>query len=132
MEFELKSECGYEITFHSKKYDENGWLSYYSVTLTAPTMSATIQVDNAPYSASPVDLFEKIANEWQGWKGEKTWHSLDGEFDLRATSDLTGHITLVASVYAGSFPPCSKMVSELEIESGQLDKYIKHAEEFFK
>ena len=132
MEFEIKSDRGYGIIFHSQEHDENGWLAYYSVTLVAPTMSATIQVDNAPYGISPVGLFEQMAIEWQGWKGEKTWGSLEGEFDLTATSDSTGHITLVASVYSGTFPPSSKMVSEFEIELGQLEKYKKYAVEFFK
>jgi len=132
MEFELKSDRGYGITFHSQEHDKNGWLAYYSVTLTAPTMSATIQIDNAPYGISPAGLFEQIANEWQGWNGEKAWGSLEGEFDLTTTSDSTGHITFVASVYSGSFSPCSKMVSEFEIESGQLEKYKKYAAEFFK
>ena len=132
MEFELKSEQGYGISFHSQEHDEKGWLSYYCVTLTAPTMSATIKVDNAPYGTPPTGLFEQMANEWQGWKGEKSWGSLEGEFDLKATSDSTGHITLVASLYSGSFPPCSKMVSEFEIESGQLEKHKNYASEFFK
>lgn len=125
MEFEIKSEGGYGITFHSQEHDENGWLSYYSVKLIAPTMSAIVQVDNAPYGISPVGLFEQIANEWQGWKGKKTWGSLEGEFDLTATSDSTGHITLVVSLYSGTFSPCSKMVSEFEIESGQLENHKK-------
>lgn len=132
MEFEIKSDKGYGITFHSQEHDKNGWLAYYSVSLVAPTMRATIQVDNAPYGTTPADIFEQIANEWKGWEGDKTWGSLEGEFDLSATSDSTGHISLVATVYSGTFPPSSKMVSEFIIESGQLEKYKKNAETFFK
>ena len=128
----LKGDRGYSILFHSPERDKKGWLAYYSVTFTAPDMNATIKVDNAPVGISPRELFEKMANEWQGWKGEKDWGSLEGEFDLSATSDSKGHITLVASIRSGYIPPCSKTVIELILEAGQLEMIKKHANEFFE
>jgi len=127
----LKEDKGYSILFHSPERDKKGWLASYSVTCTAPNMNATIKVDNAPVGISPTKLFEEMASEWQGWKGEKNWGSLEGEFDISATSDSTGHITLVASVRSGHLPPCSKTITELILEAGQLENLNKHAKEFF-
>ena len=95
-------------------------------------MKATVQVDNSPYGISSIGLFEEMAIEWRGWDREKSWGSLEGEFDLTETSDSTGHVTLLASVYSRTFPPCAKMICEFYIESGQLDKLNKQALEFFK
>lgn len=132
MEFEIKSECGYSLLFHSQVYSSSGWLDYYSVTINAPAMQATIQVDNAPYGTSPASFFEHIANEWRGWKGEKTWGALEGEFELSATADSTGHVTLTAVVYSGTCSSCSKMQSEFEIEAGQFEKIKLQSLKFFK
>lgn len=131
-EFLLKGDRGYSIRFHSPERDKKGWLSYYSITFTAPDMSATIKVDNAPVGISPTELFEKMAIEWQGWKGEKDWGSLEGELDLSATSDSKGHITLVSTIRSGYIPPCSKIVVEFILEAGELEKIKKHAKSFFE
>lgn len=94
-------------------------------------MEGVVQVDNAPYGASPVSLFEQVANEWKGWSGEKTWTSLEGEFDLAATSDSMGHITLMASIRSGYIPPESRLSLEFEIEAGQTEQCFRRAKEFF-
>ena len=132
MEYELKSDRGYSLLFHSQERDTDGWLSFYSVTITAPNFKGTIQVDNSPYGITPAELFVEIAKDWKGFNGEKSWGSLEGEFDIEAKSDSTGHIIITASINTGFFPPCSKMVSEFEIEAGQLESISNQMNEFFK
>ena len=124
MELEIRGDQGYVILFHSQHHDKDGQLAYYSVTLTAPTMNAIIKVDNtpAPYGISPTSMFERMAKEWTGWEGEKSWGQPEREFDLTATADYTGHVTLTSSIYSGKFLPCAKMIIEFEIESGQLEQ----------
>jgi len=65
--------------------------------------------------------FASMASEWQGWKGEKTWATLEGEFELKATVDSTGHVRLAYFLR----PPYTDFHWELrgaiEIEVGQLE-----------
>ena len=103
MDFEIKSDNEYRILFSERSHDSKGWLTQYTVTLYSPNMSGTVRVDNSPYGQSPLQLFQSIENEWKGWKGEKSWGSFEGEFDLSATSDSTGHITLKASLFSVSY-----------------------------
>ena len=132
MDFEIKSDNEYRILFSERSHDSKGWLTQYTVTLYSPNMSGTVRVDNSPYGESPLQLFQSIENEWKGWKGEKSWWSFEGEFDLSATSDSTGHITLKASLFSGYGVPSSRLQTELQVESGQLDQIAKTAREFFE
>jgi hypothetical protein len=131
MDFEINSHRGYRILFHSQVFDRKGLLTHYSVTLETPHMEGTVQVDNSPYGPSPVGLFEQIANEWKGWKGEISWGSLEGELDLVATSDSTGHVTFAASIRSGYIPPEARLSVEFIVEAGQMDRHHKQAKEFF-
>jgi len=132
MDFEIKGDKEYSIVFGDRSYDCKGWLTHYTVRLYSPNMNGTVRVENSPYGNSPVDLFKSIENEWRGWEGEKSWGSLEGEFDLSAHSDNTGHITLTARIFSGHYVPSSRLETELIIESGQSDIIAKQAEEFFK
>jgi len=132
MELEVKGSQGYKMLFHSREHDKNKWLSYYSVTLIAPSMEATVRVDNAPYGVSPVNLFSEISEQWKGWEGEKSWGSLEGEFNLSVKNDSVGHVIFFTSVQTEAYPQNSKMVIEFEVELGQLEYLKKQAVEFFK
>ena len=129
MEFEIKSERGYSILFHTQEHNKNQLLDYYSVTLTTPSMSATVRIDNAPAGVTPIEFFEKISN---GGRGEKAWASLEREFELSAASDSTGHTTIIARVYSGFSSPSAAMSIGFQIEASQLKKIQKKASEFFK
>ena len=132
MNFEIKSDNEYRIVFSDRSYDSEGWLTHYTVSLYSPHMSGAVRVENSPYGVSPEKLFKSIENEWRGWKGEKSWGSLEGEFDLCAVSDSTGHITLTARIFSGLSVPSSRLETELNIESGRSDIIAKQAAEFFK
>jgi hypothetical protein len=66
--------------------------------------------------------FHDIATHWRGWKGEKKWGTLEGEFELSATADSTGHVRLAYSLR----PPYTgfhwALNGALELEAGQLDR----------
>ena len=131
MDFKIYSEQGYGIVFSSREFDGAGMVSHYSVDLAAPTMSGAARVYNGPYGVSPDDLFQSIYREWRGWKGEKSWGSLEGEFDLVAVSDSTGHIAMTARIHTGYGSPSSNMQIEFIIESGQAERLAKQAKAFF-
>ena len=131
MDFEIKSHKEYGIVFSERAYDKKGWLTDYLVSLYSPNMSGAIRVDNAPYGQSPLKLFESIEKEWKGWQGEKSWGSLEGEFNISAISDKTGHITLKARIASGHYVPSARLETELIVEAGQVEGILKKAKAFF-
>ena len=131
MEFKIVDDRGYELVFHTREISKQNWIEFYSVTLASPQMKGTMKVDNAPYGESPVHLLQSIEREWKGWSGEKGWGSLEGEFNLSATSDKTGHIFLNARIHSGFAPPSSCLELELIVESGQMANIVKEAQVFF-
>jgi hypothetical protein len=79
----------------------------------------------------PTKLFVDIAREWSGWKGEKKWGALEGEYNLSATCDSLGHITLKVGMMPNAYPPVWSAIVSLVIEAGQLDKLAREVETFF-
>lgn len=131
MIFDIKSEQGYRIVFADRRFDPKNWLINYTVSLFSPGMEGTVRVYNPPFAHSPLALFKSMETQWSGWRGEKSWGSLEGEFDLSAESDSTGHIVLRARIFAGHSPPSSRLDTEIIVEAGQLAFIAKQAEKFF-
>ena len=67
------------------------------------------------------DYFQDIATCWRGWEGEKRWATLEGELELTATADKTGHIRLAIFLRAPYTGYHWELRSALELEAGQLD-----------
>jgi len=130
-ELVINSEREVKLTFHSRRFNSEGWLEMYCITAKARNFKATIDVENPPYGMSPAEFFENIANEWTGWKGTKEWGAIEGEYNLSATSDSTGHITLDAELNRNSFSPGWSGKLSLMIEAGQLEQLAHDARVFF-
>lgn len=127
----LKGEKEISVSFHSPEVNTEGWLEKYSVTISARSMAATVQVENAPYGTNPVDFFERVSNEWQGWNGEKDWASIEGEFSLAAKSDSTGHIEVTTRLEPSFYAPCWSSEVTLVVEAGQLEPLYRKFKAFF-
>ncbi|WP_019142744.1 DUF6228 family protein [Noviherbaspirillum massiliense] len=130
-EFVIKSEKEVTLTFHSRRFNFDGWLDTYSVSAKARNFNALIEVENPPYGLSPAGFFGGLANEWSGWKGEKGWGAIEGEYNLLATSDSLGHITLVAELNLNDVVPGWSGSVSLIVEAGQLEQLAHDAKEFF-
>lgn len=129
-EFVIKSE-GRSVTFHSRSFSSDGWLSSYVLTGEGPGFSGEIEVVNLPYGTSPAALLKEVAEEWSGWKGEKNWGAIEGEFYLSATCDSLGHVTFVIALNPNGFHPSWSASLSLAVEAGQLEELSKDAALFF-
>jgi hypothetical protein len=129
----LRSESGVEATFHSREYEPDGWLRLFSVDLIAANFHAATTVENPGYGHPPSQLFGELASSWRGWQGVKTWLSLEGELEIQATSDSTGHVTLLFKVpaYAAGGLSWSAQCSVV-VEAGQLERVAQESHEFFR
>jgi Family of unknown function (DUF6228) len=62
-----------------------------------------------------------MARDWRGWPGCKEWRDLDNALSLTATSDSTGHGTLLIEMHSDIFE-CTSLVSNLILEAGSLGR----------
>jgi len=75
------------------------------------------------------DFFGGLATEWKGWKGGREWRALEGELNLKAKSDRTGHVYLSVELCDGA-PPRWQLNATLVLEAGQLDRLAASGREF--
>ena len=88
-------------------------------------------VETSTYVSGPPSLlFSDIAKNWRGWKGEKTWSAIDGEFALKASSNLTGSVRVIIEMVqmSGDF----QLVATLGLEAGQLEAISKRVSVLFQ
>lgn len=73
-------------------------------------------------------FFTSLANDWRGGQDERTWTTLEGEFELTATSDALGHVRLAYFIR----PPHTgfnwELRGVLELEAGQLESLALDAQ----
>ena len=108
----------------------------FTAALDSPTLSTEVRV-YAPRDLEAADvagligLFKKMSENWKGWKGELTWASLEGEFEIAATSDSLGHTTLSLTFREHDGPmPWSTSV-DFVLESMQVEKAYKGIAQLF-
>jgi hypothetical protein len=80
-------------------------------------------------SGGLADFFAGLAAEWRGWRGRRTWSSLEDELTLAAESDRTGHVYLRVHLHDGS-PARWTVEAELVLEAGQLEQLASEARTF--
>jgi Family of unknown function (DUF6228) len=126
----IGSDPSMQVNFHSRVYADDGWLYSYVVELSARDFRASVRVENPGFGHPPTQLFQELVPYWTGWKGQKSWRSLEGELEIDATCDLTGHITLLISIPANGHTLWSAQAGVL-IEAGQLEAVARSADIFF-
>ena len=101
----------------------------FAAELTSPSFSGRV-VASTYHSGAPSLLFESIAPDWCGWSGFKEWAALGDDLRLRATSDLTGHVSLsvIMRVYDGEE---WRLQGWLTLEAGQLGMLSGSVRRFF-
>ena len=101
---------------------------YFTVTLRANGLDATVRVSSY-LSDGFAMFFADLAADWRGWQGAREWSSLEGECELRAESDRTGHVTLsVRAQYRQS--EVWAVEGSVVLEAGQLDAIAAAAKKF--
>ena len=121
--FRIKSS-GDETVVELRPYDQE----YFLASLTGRGINAQARVGK--YMAEPfANLFEYLSTNWKGWKGERAWESLEGEFRLGATADLTGHTRINIHLHDGA-PARWEVNTFVEVEAGQLERLAQDAREF--
>ena len=104
----------------------------WQATLSLPGLSARAEVDAFAYDAEHTlgVLFRRLADDWRGWAGERTWSSLEGDFDIAATHDGLGHVALRVGLRSGPYAEDWLATGTIWLDAGQLEAVARHAAAF--
>lgn len=119
------------LTFDLPVRDAIGLVKTYRVSIRAPGLSASLQVENNPAWEPPTQLFASMAEQWRGWNGELKWRALEGEYGLVATRDASGHIKLQATLTGWDGSGYWSATIPLRTEAGMLDQLHRQVSAFF-
>ena len=75
------------------------------------------------------EFWRELAEDWRGWRGVRSWGSLEGDLQLSATSDRLGHVPVEVRLREGA-PYRWQMNGILELEAGRLEHIAKEAQAF--
>jgi hypothetical protein len=100
--------------FHSATTDSFG-IDLLSDGLTA---SRSVYIHSFDINALAA-FFEDLADSWKGWEGEKSWHSIEHELLITATSDALGHCLLTFTLRDGPNYTWKTTVGGFEISAGE-------------
>ncbi len=132
-QFEIKDDSGTSLVFHDPQFGEDGFFESYHVRLENDVLKADIEIDGRRYmnlNTGEEEFFAKLAKEWRGWLGQKTFETLEHDLQLIAVSDHTGHVKI--QVRLTKFWPNETIVStSLTVYAGQLDDIARDARKFF-
>jgi hypothetical protein len=105
---------------------------YLHVTFAGAALQGSISVYSyEPRGADLVGFFSDLASHWDGWKGKKKWSSLEGEFQLCASMDSMGHVSLEIEMRSSHHEYAWSINSTLLIEAGQLSQVASDISRFF-
>jgi hypothetical protein len=102
------------------------------VSLSLPGLSASVEVDAFAHDGEQTLglLFRGLADDWLGWEAERTWSSLEGDFDLAATHDGLGHVALEVRLRVGPYAEDWLATGTIWLDAGPLDAVARDAAAF--
>lgn len=113
----------FEVTYRDK--DEIAFnVSVKTTCFSGTAASSTFMV------LPPDDVFQRMADSWQGWKDPITWSDLESRVSFEATCDSTGHVKIAVKLNDLNFE--SHLCAVLRFEAGQLEKMANELSSIFK
>jgi len=123
---EIRSSDGRRsLRFHSRSGD------YFVASVEGDGPLAALRVWGYVDCHLLVDLFASLSHDWQGWQGERTWASIEGEFRIIATTTRTGRVTLMVELTHTDGTDDWRVSVPIFAEAGQLDSIAHRVASFF-
>lgn len=104
---------------------------YFDAQLTGDAVSAKKGIWGYTDTNDLVRLFESMAQDWRGWNGERHWASIEGDFDITATSDNLGHIRLDVVILNNNPEDDWQVNAPIYLDAGGLDRLATEIHRFF-
>ena len=125
------SDGQFGVTFCQPLRNSDGWLDSFVVRIEEPGLTASAHVENSGVIQAPESLFADMAQNWRGWRGEKTWYAMEGELILSATTDSLGHVLIEVQLRPTADPEAWSVTSFARVEAGRLESLASRAAIFF-
>jgi Family of unknown function (DUF6228) len=105
---------------------------WWRVTLDLPGLTAAARVDSSAYDGERTlgRLFRRMADDWRGWDGEREWASIEGLFELTATHDGLGHVSLRVRLRSGLYDEGWNVGGVIGLDAGGLSNLAREAAAF--
>ena len=130
-EFVITSPQGVRCKFHSRTCDAGGRLETFAFEVEELDFTASMQIFAGLLQPPPSALFDRLAFQWQGWKGVEAWTSAEGEFSITATSDRTGHVHLAFNLLKPAQSAYWTPSAFVMVDAGHLEPIARDARRFF-
>jgi hypothetical protein len=107
------------LCFADVKRGPDGAIWSAEARLRTPGLDAVLQV-SSHYATGFADLvmfFQRLATDWRGWEGARSYESL--EKDLRLSAAHDGHVRLVVNLAQTSTPGGWSVSAVLTLEPGE-------------
>lgn len=123
---EIRASQGRRVLrFHSRSGD------YFAVSVEGDGPQATKSIWGYTDCEFLVQLFESIASEWRGWKGERTWESIEHDLRLAVSCSSTGHVTIL--VFLRNYGEDDwRLQVPIATDAGQLENIARQVAAFFR
>lgn len=107
------------LRFEQLQRDPHGEIRSVLVRLRMPGLNASLRV-SAHYATAFDELarfLTELAADWRGWRGERTYESLEHDLQLTATHD--GHIQLAVQLQETSAPDGWSAAGTVQLDPGE-------------
>lgn len=105
---------------------------YFTAVYDSPAVKVSKRVWGYTDCELLVDLFKFIAIEWKGWEGTKEWHSIESEFGVLASSDVSGHVMLELNFREVEGPELWNSQVTIGFEAAQTEQIANKVRRFFE
>ena len=109
------------VLSNREPFDASSEIGHFTVTLTHDHLTASSRV-YAYMCGGLSQLFAAVAQNWQTFTGPDSWSSLECEFNIEITHDGLGHFNLRVSLDSRSGDPDWELISNVVVETAQLDR----------
>jgi|tagenome__1003787_1003787.scaffolds.fasta_scaffold18085536_2 hypothetical protein len=100
---------------------------YWTASLSCGSMQGSLRFYEIGLGALD-EFFAGLASDWRGWKGERSWVSLEDAVELEASHDGLGTVTLKVRLRTEAFAVHRWSASaELMLDAGGLDRLAREA-----
>lgn len=105
---------------------------YFHVELANPEFRGASRVWQIPDQQFDLAaLFEWMAINWQGWKDEQEWSSIEEDLQVAVATDSLGHVFMTVELNNRNSANPFFLKTTLLLEAGQLEGLAKEARRFF-
>ena len=125
-----ESDSKYLEFFAPEKHRKLEQLDYFSVRYKSQAIECVARVYAFEDGHRLASIFKEMAENWKGWKDQKQWAALEGEFEISFDISSMGKVTARFFLTPGLDGEW-EVKGSVSFGAGELELLSKHMTEFF-